>query len=48
MSAAPRTARRRFLFLQGLPGFFFSRLGAALAAEATFSRTRTAGPPPSG
>lgn len=28
-----RAVRRRFLFLQGLPGFFFSRLGAALASR---------------
>lgn len=28
-----RPGRRRFLFLQGLPGFYFSRLGAALAAR---------------
>ena len=33
MSAASRGVRRRFLFLQGLPGFFFSRLGAALATR---------------
>ncbi len=33
MSAAPRSVRRRFLFLQGLPGFFFSRLGAALLSR---------------
>ena len=28
-----RPGRRRFLFLQGLPGFFFSRLGAALMSR---------------
>ena len=33
MSDAPRGVRRRFLFLQGLPGFFFSRLGAALLSR---------------
>ena len=33
MTGAGRGVRRRFLFLQGLPGFFFSRLGAALVSR---------------